>query len=469
MRLLTSLMVCVCTVMAACTAGASPSPPATVQPSTGPSPTTLPSPVVEPVDGFDPYPKAYLADEATVALARERIEHVVFLVKENRTFDHMFGLFPGADGATGGLTCDGERVPLRRADDDSPGTNHSFEGGLTAINGGAMNCFNELDGGANLESYVQFWPEDIPAYWAYARRFVLADRFFSSTYGPTGVEHLFTIAATTDRFTDHERANPPGQFGDDGVPRGYCEDETEWMWSFERLNREETLDALALEDARAIYHLKDRYWRERWPCIDIPVLPDRLEAAGIDWRYYLGENGYVRPFRMVRHIRDGPLWNKVVAEDRFLRDLESGALPAVSWLIPDVEESEHPAAGSMCRGENWTVQIMNAIMASPEWKRTAVVITWDDFGGFYDHVRPPHVDLFGFGPRVPMLLISPWARRGHIASQTLEFSSVLKMIETIWGLEPLTDRDRHASDMLELFEFERPPRPPLFLEPRPCA
>jgi phospholipase C len=123
----------------------------------------------------------------------------------------------------------------------------------------------------------------------------------------------------------------------------------------------------------------------------------------------------------------------------------------------------------MCEGENWTVGVVNALMESPQWKHTAIVIAWDDFGGFYDHVPPPHVDLYGFGPRVPMLLISPWARRSLIAHDTLEFSSVLKMIEAIWRLSPLTDRDRRAGDMLDLFDFRRRPRPPLLLEPRGCA
>ncbi len=153
----------------------------------------------------------------------------------------------------------------------------------------------------------------------------------------------------------------------------------------------------------------------------------------MSWRYYLGDNDYINTLSLVEHVVFGPMVDKVVSDDDFLADLANGDLPAVSWLIPDVEVSEHPAAASMCEGENWTVEIVNAIMRSPEWRRTAIVITWDDFGGFYDHVPPPHVDLFGFGPRVPMLLISPWAREGSIASDTLEFSSVLKMIETIWA------------------------------------
>lgn len=412
---------------------------------------------------------AYEAEDELVALARKRIRHVVYLVKENRTFDHMFGRFPGADGVTEGLTCDGRVVPLERAPDDAPGPDHSFQGGLKAINGGRMNCFDELYGGAQLQAYVQFRPEQIPSYWAYAQTYVLADRFFSSTYGPTGIEHLFTVGATTDGFTDHERATPAGQFGENGVPREYCQDSTEWMWSFRRLTHQERAGAYELEERALVGTLKARYWYERQACTDITILPDLLEEAGVGWKYYLGDNDYIKTLKLVEHVVFGPMYTKVVDDSRFLVDLENGDLPAVSWLIPDVEYSEHPAAGSMCVGENWTVEILNAIMQSPEWKHTAVVITWDDFGGFYDHVPPPHVDLYGFGPRVPMILVSPWAKQGFVAGDTLEFSSVLKLIETIWGLPALTARDRRASDMLNLFDFGGDPAPKLLREPRDCS
>jgi phospholipase C len=392
---------------------------------------------------------------------------VVFIVKENRTFDTLFGRFPGADGTTVGYTCDGTEVPLTHAADDAPGPDHSFPAGLTAINGGDMNCFDQLSGGGALQAYVQYRREDIPNYWGYAEHFVLADRFFSSTYGPTGLEHLFTVAAQTDRFIDHERLNAEGQFGDNGIPREYCEDPSERAFSFKRLTRQQTNDAFAAED-RFEQGILAPYTTERWPCIDIPVLPDRLMDAGLSWRYYVGQNDYVKTMKWIRHIRYGPGYRSVVDDDRFLEDLRAGELPAVSWLVPDVAESDHPAAGSLCRGENWTVEILNAIQRSPEWDHTAVVVTWDDFGGFYDHVPPPHVDLYGFGPRVPALVISPWVHPGTIAHDEFEFSSVLKMIETIWGLDPLTERDARASDMLQLFDFGGPPTPPLILRPRAC-
>jgi len=466
MRRPTAAAIALLIAVGACTSSPESRPPSPTRSDPGLTSSASPPRIIEP--GFDPYPEVATADAEQVALAREHIEHVVFLIKENRTFDHMFGRFPGADGATTGRTCDGGEVPLTPASDDAPGPGHSFWHGIRAINGGAMDCFDRLVGGMDLQSYVQFRRSTIPSYWAYARRFVLADRFFSSTYGPTGVEHLFTVAATTDRFVDHERDDPPGQYGSNQVPREYCDDPEEWAYSFKRLDDAEVEEARLLEVQKRTDALMERFWTERWPCIDPPVLMDRLERRGIDWRYYLGENEYVQPLRMVRHVWFGKQRRRIVDEGRFLRDLEAGNLPAVSWLIPDVEVSEHPAAGSMCEGENWTVGILNALMRSPEWDSTAVVITWDDFGGFYDHVPPPHVDLYGFGPRVPMLLISPWARRGHVTSEVLEFSSVLAMIERIWGIRPLTERDARAGDMLGLFDFTGRPRQPLIRLPRPC-
>jgi hypothetical protein len=236
----------------ACQAGPDPAP-------AGPAVTTAPGPPIE-------------AQDDVVKLARRRIEHVVYVIKENRTFDHMFGRFPGADGATTGLTCDGREVPLERAS-DVPGPNHSFQG-AGAINGGRMNCFDRLDGGEQLQSYVQFRPDQIPAYWAYAGNYVLADRFFSSTYGPTGIEHLFTVGATTDGFTDHQRATPLGQFGTNGIPREYCMDRTESMWSFRLdMTPAEVEGRVRAGRGGGGAPLRTRYWFMREACTDIGSCP----------------------------------------------------------------------------------------------------------------------------------------------------------------------------------------------------
>jgi phospholipase C len=394
--------------------------------------------------------------EALVAAARANVEHVVFLIKENRTFDHMFGRFPGADGATTGVTCDGKVVPLKRSPDRAPDGDHSFAAGITVINGGKMNCFERA-------SYVQYRPSQIPNYWAYASHYALADHFFTSIYGPTGIEHLWTFASQSDRLVDHER---PGQFGS-GLPREYCDDPEELAWSFAHLTAAERETVMDLE-ANADIEGVQRYWTERWPCTDVRVLPDLLEAAGLTWREYRGRNQWVQPLRMVPHVRFGPMWKNVVSAEQFLRDLDAGTLPAVSWLTPPLVLSDHPPR-SMCAGENWTVEFLNALMQSDAWGSTVVVLTWDDFGGFYDHVPPPHVDEYGLGPRVPTIVISPFAKPGFIDHTELEFGSVMKMIETIFDLPPLTARDAEADDMLDLLDFDGTPTPPLILQQRDCS
>lgn len=468
---ISAALIALAIVALACGSGSPRATPSNTAVSRTSAPTASSSPADPQPDAespFDPYPTPTLAGPEQIAAAKRKIEHVVFLIKENRTFDTYFGRFPGADGATEGDTCDGKTVPLVKARDVSGGPNHSFGGGIHAINGGEMNCFDELDYGAALQSYVQFTREQIPNYWSYAEHFVLADRFFTGVYGPTGVEHLDTVAAQTDRFVDHERATPPGQFGTNGIPREYCHDDTERAYSFRKLTPKQIRLAGEIENQGAGARLMRKFTYQRRACTNIDILPDELEAAGVPWAYYLGDNEYVETPSWVRHWAFGPMMQNVKTDDRFLLDVKTGDLPAVSWLIPDTQDSEHPPA-SVCSGENWTVEMMNALQRSPDWRHTAVVITWDDFGGFYDHVAPPHVDEYGMGPRAPMLLVSPWARRGYIAHQTLEFASVLKMIETIWDLPSLTERDANASDMLDLFDFSGTPNRRLILQPRDCS
>jgi phospholipase C len=207
------------------------------------------------------------------------------------------------------------------------------------------------------------------------------------------------------------------------------------------------------------------------PCFDFPTLADRLETANVSWKYYApsrGEEGYAwSAFDAIKHIRNTSLWtSKVVPDAQFVEDARNGRLPAVSWLVTGVA-SEHPPY-STCKGENWSVEQLNAVMEGPDWASTAVFITWDDFGGFYDHVPPPSVDRFGLGPRVPLLIISPYARKGKVSHTQYEFSSFLSLVEKRFFLAPLTERDSKANDMLDSFDFTQHPLPPLVLNPRSC-
>jgi phospholipase C len=223
-----------------------------------------------------------------------------------------------------------------------------------------------------------------------------------------------------------------------------------------------------------------RFWQEHRACVDYPVLVDQLNAAGISWRYFDENTGWFNPFLAIRHVRRSRYWGpRIVTEEDIASGrqpdvtgaIQSGSLPQVSWVVPPTGATEHAGGPSVCRGENWTVGVMNALMSSKYWKNTVVFIVWDDFGGFYDHVPPPRFDIYGFGPRVPLLIISPWAKRGYIDHTTYDFSSILKFIEDRFSLERLTRRDRAANDMLHAFDFRAtrsPAQRKLILPQRSC-
>jgi phospholipase C len=208
------------------------------------------------------------------------------------------------------------------------------------------------------------------------------------------------------------------------------------------------------------------------PCFDLPTVADEMQASHQTWRYYaphLGEPGYIfSTFDAIKHIRESPNWEKNVVEwTSFEDDARAGRLPALSWVVTDAAHSDH-APASTCMAENSVVSEVNAVMQGPDWKDTAIVVMWDDFGGFYDHVVPPKVDWLGWGPRVPALLISPYARPGYVDHTAYDFASVLRLVEERFDLAALTDRDANATSLVGAFDFTQTPRPPLILKTRTC-
>jgi len=393
--------------------------------------------------------------ESTAQLAglRSKIQHIVFIVKENRSFDNVFGTFPGADGAMSGFISTGEEIPLGHATDSTTrDLGHEWEDAHLAIDGGKMDRFDLVQGGnvnGDFLSMTQFLDSDIPNYFSYAENFVLADHTFASIAAPSFPNHLYTIAASSGGIISNPNA---------------------LRWG---------CDAAAGTTAQ-VMDANGNLTRE-YPCLEIPTVADHLESAGISWRYYAPTSqqiGYLwTAMNAIGHIRNTPLWNsRVMSDDQFMADATSGSLPAVSWLVPDWAVSDHPTrqipggppAISMCVGENWTVQHINAIMASPAWATTAIVLVWDDFGGFYDHVPPPSVDAYGLGLRVPMLVISPYVKEGLVSHTVYEFSSILQLIENRFRLKALTARDVQANSLLDVFDFSQVPAPPLLLPLRSC-
>jgi phospholipase C len=377
--------------------------------------------------------------DASVFPTRWPIKHVVFLIKENRTFDHLFGRFPGARGVSVGMDRGVERRLVRGTDqatrEDIP---HCYACALAAWNGGAMDGFNQSES-AERWAYTQLHKDQLPNYWRWAKEYTLFDNVFASAHGPSFPNHLYTIAAQSGGAHDNPRRRPglgSNTFGCDAPPEQLVE----------------------VTDSEGIVK------RVR-PCFDFVTEGDLLNRAGIPWAYYAAQEdqrGYIwSAYAAIRRYRENPeKWQRhIFPVDRVVDDIEAGALPPVTWITPRFELSEHPEF-NFCHGENWSTEVIDAIMRSDMWKDTAIFLTWDDYGGFYDHVPPPQVDGFGFGIRVPMIVLSPYAKPGHVSHELGEFSSVLRFIEDNWGLTKLTKRDRRATPMLSAFDFQQEPRQP---------
>jgi phospholipase C len=391
------------------------------------------------------------ASPPLLQVAAQKIKHIVFFIKENRTFDNYFGTYPGANGATTAIDSEGETILLQHEQDQVPDIDHSFEGAKDAYNNGKMDSFNLLNGANTTyktrrtnpyanNSLTQMYQSDIPNYWLYAQNFVLGDNMFSSLMGPSFPNHLYTIAAQSGGVID----NPPS----DTVG-----------WGCDVPN--EQVKVMSSNGSR---HLQEA-------CFNFQTLADELDAKGYSWRYYAppaGGFGYHwSAFDAIKHIRYGKDWQYVVPTQQFKQDAANGTLPTVSWIVTPSDDSEHPPA-SVCVGENWTVQMLNSLMRGPDWSSTAVFLTWDDFGGFYDHVAPQQIDSYGLGFRVPLLVISPYAKKGYIDHTQYEFSSMLRFAEDTLGLPTLAKRDKGANDMFNAFDFTQKARAPLILRQRTC-
>jgi phospholipase C len=394
-----------------------------------PDPVTAPLPENVDASGFD---------------TRWPIKHVVFLILENRSFDNIFGLYPGAEGATTGMDHDVER-PLTKATlgrgHDLP---HCYNCNVASIDGGRMDGFNQTEY-ADRYAYTVYHPDQIRPFYSLADDYVLSDNFFASATGPSFPNHMFTIAAQSGgaldnpwqpfpRLKDQQEAGYAKSWGCDIAEGGYVE---------------------VIDPEGVMVKVK--------PCFDFETEGDLLSGKNIPWAYYSATNtqlGYIwSAYAAIDRYRNDPeLWGEHMRPvDDVFRDVAAGRLPPVSWITPRFQLSQHPEY-NFCWGMNWTVSLVNEIMRSPLWKNTAIFLTWDDFGGFYDHMPPIVVDRFGFGIRVPMLVVSPYAKQGYIDSNVGEFSSVLRFIEDNWGLSQLTHRDRDAKNMTSVFDFGQEPR-----------
>ena len=329
------------------------------------------------------------AKQQSGRLGSGKVDRVVIIFKENHTFDNYFGTFPGANG-----------LSMSRSPNPPPrDPDHGHSAWLTRQTNSVRQQFVEAD---------------IPAYFAYARKFTLCDLYFTDVAGPSTPNHLMVLAADSP-FIDNPHPGGPSRISS-----------------------------------------------------SLPLLLDR---SNLSWGNY---GGYA--FQYLSNVGGR---NKFTS-DQFAKDAVAGKLPNVSWVYATSQFDEHPPdpgkgpMGNVTTGMQWTVDQVNAIVKGGLWQRTAIFVTWDDWGGWYDHVSPPSVETwklttpqpsykgtqFRYGSRVPCLVLGPYAKSGYTSKILHSHVSLVKFCESLFGLPALNQRDAHADDMSDCFDFTQTPAQP---------
>jgi phospholipase C len=393
-------------------------------------------------------------DDATPeADTRWPIKRVIYLMLENRSFNNLFGKFPGVRGTTVGVDL-GREKPLIRCPDWLPGDiPHDRAAGLKNVNGGTMDGFALGTYGATY-GYTIFDEDQIPNYWMWAREYALSENFFASVNGPSYPNHYYFIAGTAGGILDNPE-NIKVRWLDDGTKMK--------SWGCD-----------AVGDDVFVFVTDDKgNLTKHDTCFRFKTVGEQLSEIGVDWTYYSpvpGQTGYFwNAYNGIENVFHTDLWHEHMRPiDDIITDIEAENLPAVTWAVPRFELSDHPPF-STGHCHNWVTDIVNALMKSSMWEHTAIFITWDEWGGFYDHIVPPEVDHDGLGIRVPMLTISPYTKRGVIDDELGEFTSPLKFIADNWGLDYLTPRIANTHNFEHIFDFSKPPREPVLGDHRAPA
>jgi len=412
---------------------------------------------------------------STSVIPTGKIQHIVVIFQENRTPDNLFHdqnlINAGADIASKGLNSSGQTITLQPT---SLGVDydlsHAHSAFVAMYDGGQMDGADQIPiscskGATNCPPanaqflYVQ--PSDVAPYFQMAEQYTFGDRMFQTNQGPSFPAHQFIISgtsaptATSNLFVAENAQGISGAGGNTGC----TSPPAEFVYLIDPNGNETTT---------------------MYPCTDHPALTDELNSKGISWRYYTPSAGslWTSP-DAIQHICGpnnpppnatactGSDWvnNVVLNETQVLTDISGGKLPQVSWVIPNGSNSDHAGATTTTGGPSWVASIVNAIGTSSYWSNTAIVITWDDWGGWYDHVPPPKTINDGtswgsgyvYGFRVPLIVISPYARAAYISHVNHDFGSILNLIEKTFGLSSLGYADAYADDLSDCFDFTQTP------------
>jgi len=408
-----------------------------------------------------------LADAAPAGI--EKLAHLIFIMQENRSFDHYFGTYPGADGipmenGVPTVSCPdplrGKRLrPYHLNADVNEGGPHDSMSYMGAVAGGRMDGFMAVVAAGNHANpfddpdeqdpaYNGFCQDimgyhddrEIPNYWAYAHNYVLQDRMFTPQLSWSLPARLFQVSAWSAWSPDSNPMHCISSISNPNMPWG---GDPPYSWT------------------------------------DITWL---LHQRNVTWRYYVGDNtpNIWNPLPWFLTVMGDSEASCIQPLDSFYSAAANGTLPSVCWITPSDEVSEHPT-NPVSAGQAFITGLVNAVMQGPNWDSCAIFVSWDDWGGFYDHVLPPVVDGAGYGIRVPAFMISPCARPGYIDHQTLSHDAYLKLIEdrflngqridTACGRPDSRPTVRESAailgDLANEFSFDQPPLPPLILNPWP--
>jgi phospholipase C len=387
----------------------------------------------------------------TGGLAPAKIGHVVVVIQENRSVDNLFGGFPGADTVSTAPTATHGIVTLRPVRlQDGVDVEHSHAYFLKQYDHGKLDGFDTpasstFTGSSTATDGLSYVPADqTKPYRDLARQFTFGDRMFQSNSGPSYPAHLYLIAGTSLNMSENPPASVWGCDGASGLTDRLADD-----------------DPGAVDDPAG--PTTPKLQSPLSPCIDPPTIADQLDSHNVSWAYYAPQintrTGDIwSAYDAIKHIRYGSDWSHVVSpENTILDDIKQNRLPQVSYVVPNFRESDH-ASMSDGSGPDWVAAIANTLGASPYWKDTVLIVTWDDWGGFYDHVKPPHRDRMGMGFRVPLIVASPYARSGYVSHTTYEFGSILRFIEETYGLGSLGGTDATSQSIADVLDLTAPPR-----------
>ena len=381
-----------------------------------------------------------------------KIAHVVYIVQENRSFDNLFQGYPGADTVSSGKDSKGETIPLQpvKLSQRPYDIDHSAAAMFAACRGTGklpgtkcrMDGFNNESSeggpsGIKYPMYVYVPHGDSKPYFGMAHEGVLADRMFQSHLDESFVSHQYVIAAQAQSSVDL----PYGAWGCAAGPG-------------------DTVPTIAHDRS---------YGKPQIPCFDYQTLGDELDKAKLSWRFYAssygsrssGDGSYWSSYQAVKHIYYGPDWkNDVISPNwKFITDVRKGKLANFTWITPVCDDSDHVNCPGGY-GPSWVAALVNTVGKSKFWNTTAIFIQWDDWGGLYDHVPPPFRDYDGVGFRVPLLVLSPYARENRVSHVQYETASVLRFAEDLFGLGQLAAADKRAnSPAADCFDFSQKPQP----------